>query len=82
MVHRHRLAGREDVDVDPELREARLTALEARVLAEIAVEPARVLRVQDEPAVALGHEAALLGRRELRLRHARILECPECFRLP
>ena len=36
VVHRHRLAGREDVEVDAELREARLAALEPRVLAEIA----------------------------------------------
>ena len=63
VVHRHRLAGSQRLDVDPDLREV-------RVALEVAVEPApaplapsRLRRVHHEPAVAPGDEP-VLGRLE------------------
>jgi uncharacterized protein YceH (UPF0502 family) len=67
VVQAGRLPGLEHRNVDPELREAGL-ALEARERAEVAFCPARVARVQDEPALALRDEACV-GSLELRLRH-------------
>src|SRR5438105_3403652 len=69
VIHARRLPGLEHADVDPELREARV-ALEARVGAVVAVEPARVARVDDEPPFALGCET-LAGRFERRFRNHR-----------
>jgi adenosine deaminase len=66
------LAGLQDADVDTELREARVS-LEPSVGTENAREPARLARVQDEPALALGRKAgADTLERSLR-NHARIL---------
>jgi hypothetical protein len=49
VVHRHRLAGRQHLDVDPELREVRLVVLESLELAEetatVALVPRSVARV-------------------------------------
>ena len=55
VVHAGRLAGHQDADVDPELWEAHVS-LEAGVGAEVPIVPGGVLRVQHEPALALGHE--------------------------
>src|SRR5437868_9385288 len=70
VVHGHRLAGRENSQVDPELREVRL-ALEplefAVVAAALEVDPRRIESVEDEPAFALGDES-VLGGLERRLR--------------
>jgi len=77
VVHRHRLARAEQRQVDPELVEVRRT-VEARAL-ELAEHPAprplpplRLARVDDEPPVPLGDEAAL-GLQQLRLVHRRSL---------
>jgi hypothetical protein len=60
VVETGRLAGLEDPDVDPELLELGL-ALENRSRAELLVlEPACVLRVDDEPAAAFRDKAAAL----------------------
>src|SRR6266511_2102491 len=71
VVHAARLAGREDADVDAEVGEAGLS-LEARVGASdaaVVVLPLRLPRVDHEPALALGDEAAL-GRLQRGFRHA------------
>ena len=62
VVHRHRLAGAEDGDVDPELQEVRCTleacALElAERAAARAFPPLRLAGVQDEPALPLSGPA-------------------------
>jgi len=58
VVHRHRLAGQEPVEVDAELREVRFApALEGAVAAELVVDPACVACVDDEPAVRLWNAA-------------------------
>ncbi len=55
VVHAVRLARSQDPDTDPHLVEARLLAVEQRVAIEpAAVEPARLARVDDEPALARG----------------------------
>jgi hypothetical protein len=76
-VHRHGLARPEYVDGDPELREWELgLAVEvAGRAAALAVPPARLAGVQDEPAVAGGDEP-VLGRLERRLRNHRRGACP------
>src|SRR5262249_32720505 len=67
VVHAHRLAGLEDVEVEAELRKG-LPLLEVGELAAAgAVAPARLARVQDEPAVALRRKS-VLGLDQLRLR--------------
>jgi len=60
VVHRHRVAGPEDDDVDPELREEGLALETAERRPAFRVVPARVLRAQDEPPVAL-RDAAGVG---------------------
>ena len=75
VVHARRLAGLKDADVDPELRELRLRALEARERAEVAVEPARLLRVQHEPAFASRDEAAVTALEGSLGNHSRSLAC-------
>jgi hypothetical protein len=64
VVHRHRLAGRENSQVDPELGEVGLAVepLEfAGVAAALAVDPRRLASVQDEPALAFRDEPVLGG---------------------
>ena len=64
VVHRHRLVGRENSQVDPELREVGLAVepLEfAGVAAALAVDPRRLASVQDEPALPLRDESVLGG---------------------
>ena len=69
VVHRHRLAGREDVEIDAELLEGAF-ALEVAGNAERSVVgPPGVARVQDEPAFAVRDEAVLRAP-EPRLGHA------------
>jgi hypothetical protein len=59
VVHRHRLARLKDVEVDPELPERPL-ALEVAGCAERAIiAPARLARVDDEPALAVVNKAVL-----------------------
>src|SRR6185503_20343057 len=71
VVHRHRLAGPEDGEIDPELLEVERT-LEAGALelaehaAALALPPLRVACAKDEPALSLRDEA-VLGAHELRL---------------
>src|SRR6476619_7034684 len=71
VVHRHRLAGAEDGEIDPELLEVE-RALEAGALelaedtAALAFPPLRLACAQDEPALSLRDEA-VLGAHELRL---------------
>src|SRR5512141_3067412 len=60
VVHRHRLARGQDVEVDAELFEAGALAplsLEAAVRTELVVLPAGIARVEEEPALALRHAA-------------------------
>src|SRR6266487_757993 len=59
VVHARGLAGLEDADVDAQLRELGL-ALEGRARAEFLVlEPARLLGVDDEPALSFRDAAEL-----------------------
>jgi hypothetical protein len=67
VVHRHRLARREDPQVDPDLREARGSLEDAKCAAAGRGSPGRVAGVEDEPAVIRRHEP-VLGRLEWRLR--------------
>ncbi len=60
VVHARGLAGLEDADIDPELREASV-ALEAGEGTEVAVQPARLLRVQHEPAFSTRGKAAVFA---------------------
>ena len=53
VIHRHRLARLQDVQVDAELLESGVVALEAAVLAERAVGPLGVSGVEHEP---VGHD--------------------------
>ena len=72
VVHRHRLAGPENGEVDPELLEIGC-ALEPRALelaedaAALALPPLRLAGVDDEPALPL-RDATVLGRDELATR--------------
>jgi broad specificity phosphatase PhoE len=60
VVHATQLAGQEQVDVDPEVREARVRALERSAEAELtSVEPACVSNVEDEPALARRDEPGI-----------------------
>ena len=75
VVHAGGLAGSQHADVEAEGREARVSPLETRVGAELAVEPFRLARVEDEPALVGGLEAAL-GPFQVRLRdHDRHYGC-------
>src|SRR5207249_9181606 len=64
VVHRHRFAGPEQGEVDPELEEVG-RACEARSLelaedaAALTLPPLRLARVEDEPALALRDEPVL-----------------------
>jgi hypothetical protein len=51
--------GRKEEEVDPELREVRLTLEYARGAAPRRLTPDRVARVQDKPTVPLGDEPVL-----------------------
>ncbi len=78
VVHRHRLAGPEHEEVDPELRELVRVALEvAERPARAAVAPLRLTRVDDEPALALRDETAVLVRCERRLRDGHVRTLPD-----
>ena len=70
VVHGHRLAGPENADVDPDLREVRVTLEVADRRTPFRMAPGRVARIQDEPAVPCGNES-VLGRLEPRLRNHR-----------
>jgi hypothetical protein len=65
VVHRHRLAGTEECEVDPELQEIRRAleacALELTDAATRALPPLRFARVKDEPALPLGRVCADLA---------------------
>jgi hypothetical protein len=73
VVHRHRLAGLESREVDPELVEVQ-RAVEAGALelaegaAPVALPPLRLAGAEDEPALA-PRDAPVLGLDELGLRH-------------
>ena len=60
VVHRHRLAARQDVEVEAELGKV-LCALEVAVPAHLVREPFRVPGIEDVPAFAFGLEPAALG---------------------
>ena len=75
VVHRHRFAGAEHREVDPELREVqRIVDAEAFELAQeaaaAAVVPRRVTRIEHEPTVSRGNDP-VLDRYELRLTNHR-----------
>src|SRR5205823_4807422 len=76
VVHRHRLAGVEHDEADPDLREA-AASLDACLEAVASVEPAGLAHVQDEPAVAGGEASVLrllergLGNHDQRPSHSR-----------
>jgi hypothetical protein len=58
VVHGARLARSQDTDADPDLGEARLLGVEHReVIATVAVEPACVADVHDEPPFGDGFQA-------------------------
>jgi hypothetical protein len=65
VVHAHRLPGLENHEVNAELRKVLLLLEVAELAAAVAVAPARLPRVQDEPTFALRGEAVsgLLERR-------------------
>ena len=52
VIHAVRLAGPEDPDVEPHFLETSRLAVEQRVEPELALEPAQVACVDDEPALA------------------------------
>jgi len=64
VVHRHRLARQEHLDVHADLREVLLALEVAEGTASFAVVPARVARVQDIPPVS-GRDEPVLGLLEL-----------------
>ena len=66
VVHRHRLAGAQNAEVDPDLRESRLTLERANRRAPFGVKPGRVARVEHEPALATRYKT-VLGRLKARL---------------
>ena len=66
VVHRHRLARQQHLDVHADLRELLLALEVAERTAPVRVVPARVPRVEDEPPVA-GRDEPVLGLLELRL---------------
>jgi hypothetical protein len=73
VVHRHRLAGLEKREVDPELQEIRRSreagALElAQDASTLALPPLRLARVEHEPALAVRNKS-VLPQHELRLRN-------------
>jgi hypothetical protein len=74
VVHRHRLAGPQNLEVDPELGEVRLVLLEPLELTvettTVAFPPRRFTRVEDEPTLPSRHET-VLGRFQRRLRNHR-----------
>src|SRR5262249_41790112 len=79
VVHADRLAGLEHDERDPELRKVRLRlergpAGEREIVAApVAADPARVARVQHEPALASGDEAGLgLVERSLGAHRSRV----------
>jgi hypothetical protein len=59
VVHPVRLARTENAEADPYLGEAKLLGFESPVEPELALEPARVPGVQDEPPLAHRTEAVL-----------------------
>jgi hypothetical protein len=73
VVHRHRLSSRQHVQVDAELREASL-ALEAAKAAELVLEPARLPRVYDKPALPRGDQPSLGLLQRCFGSHRRIIE--------
>ena len=60
VIHAVRLPGSKDPDVETHLIEASLLAVEHRVEAELALEPAQVASVDDEPALARWVETGLV----------------------
>ena len=56
VIHRHRLAGREHVEVEAHLGEALAVGLESAELAHGGVVPLRIARVEDEPAAHSGSQ--------------------------
>ena len=60
VVHRHRIARAEHEDVEPDLRELRLSFEVADRAARPAVEPPGIVRVEDVPAVG-SRDGAVLG---------------------
>ena len=70
VIHARGLTGLENADVEPQLGEA-LISLEAGVGAELAVEPARVAHVEDEPARSSRGKPALSGLKRSLGNHAR-----------
>ena len=76
VVHPDRLARPEHEERDPDLRELGVAFEAKRLPAPLAIPPARLLRVQDEPAFAHGHEPEI-GLFERRLgNHRRIIGEP------
>jgi len=56
VVHAHRPSRLEDADVDPELRELRLRLEEADAAQRVGLAPARLARIDHEPAFPGGDE--------------------------
>jgi hypothetical protein len=59
VVHADRLTRREDEETDSDLREVRLAVEHETRAAAVAVVPAGVSRVEDEPSLAGGDEPTL-----------------------
>ena len=68
VVHRQRLAGSENSEVDPELREVRLALEVGTKATTLEVDPRRLAHVEDEPALPRG-DTSMLGRLQRRLRN-------------
>ena len=74
VVHPHRLAGSQHEEVDADLREVGLAIERQARAAPVAVEPARLSRVEHEPALPGGHEPGLGLLDEVLPNHRPILE--------
>jgi hypothetical protein len=61
VIHAARLTRSDDPEGDPDLVEAQILRLEGGVEPELALEPACVPRIEDEPALPSGTEAVLLA---------------------
>ncbi len=70
VVHAVRLSGSEDPEVDPDLIEPSLLAVEHRVETELALEPAQVAGVDDEPAIPRGKETDIVPLERCLRNHA------------
>ena len=80
VVHRHRLTRPEHVEADSDLREVTLNLEAGRVSPPVAVVPAGLTSVQDEPSLPGGHKS-VLGLSERGLGNHRRITNPDAAAL-